>query len=140
MIGKAATGIEANGQKTVLPHASLMGAAGGMWASLPDVATWFEALCSGKVLAPSSSPTYVSAAAIVPGWSYGYGLVQFDASITNGGGVACGHSGNWPGYQTETFYFPDSKTTVIASMNGRPAAPVREVLIPAVERTLFMGQ
>lgn len=135
-VGTIADGLDKDGKKVSIPHATLMGAAGGIYATLPDVTTWFEALCSGKVLAPSSAATYVPAP-VVDGWNYGYGLVQFDAKITNGGGVACGHAGNWPGYNTETYYFPDWKTTVVAVLNGMQAAPVRDVLVPAVERTLF---
>lgn len=135
-IGTIADGIDANGKETTREHATLMGAAGGMFATLPDVTSWFEALCSGKVLAPSSAATYVPAP-IVDGWNYGYGLVKYDAKITNGGGIAYGHAGNWPGYNTETFYFPDSKITIVATLNGMKAAPVRDVLIPAVEKTLF---
>jgi D-alanyl-D-alanine carboxypeptidase len=93
-----------------------MGWAAGQIISTPsDVDRFFSALLAGKLLAPAQLKqmrTTVPAPEQGPGVRYGLGLMSFPLSC---GGLAWGHGGDIPGYNTNDAATEDGRAATIAT-------------------------
>lgn len=93
-----------------------MGWAAGQIISTPsDVDRFFSALLAGKLLAPAQLKqmrTTVPAPEQGPGVRYGLGLMSYPLSC---GGLAWGHGGDIPGYNTSNAATDDGRATTIAT-------------------------
>jgi D-alanyl-D-alanine carboxypeptidase len=100
---------------------SLSGAAGAIVSTADDVADFYRALLSGRVLKPAQLAT-MKTTLVNPGSDLnqrmGYGLERFPASC----GVAWGHSGSFPGYWGHAWSSGDGKRQAVLMVNIDPMA------------------
>jgi D-alanyl-D-alanine carboxypeptidase len=87
---------------------------GGIYSTPGDLARWGKLLYEGKIV-----DTTMMIAAAVPAKlgrevKYGLGVIIRQTSL----GVAYGHSGFFPGYLTEMYYFPQLKMCVVVQANS----------------------
>jgi D-alanyl-D-alanine carboxypeptidase len=100
-----------------------LGAAGGLWASGPDLARWDLALMEGRVLKPGSFRVMVSPKALSSGipTDYGCGLhvqhVDGETVLTHGGAVS--------GFLSINAMVPRTKSAVILLTNSEHLNPGR---------------
>jgi D-alanyl-D-alanine carboxypeptidase len=89
--------------------ASAHGAAGGMAASVEDVARWGDLLFSGGVVSPATLD------AMLPGPSeaYGLGIERIDLAGQQG----WGHGGALPGFSSFLWHLPDEGVTIAVVTN-----------------------
>ena len=104
-------------------------AAGGLWASAPDLARWGLALVEGKVLKPESFNLMTTRRKLADGrtkdYGCGLGIYQRD------GETVLMHSGAVSGYQSYNAVVPRTKSAVILLTNSEhldPGALHRTVL------------
>jgi CubicO group peptidase (beta-lactamase class C family) len=104
-------------------------AAGGLWASAPDLARWDLALVEGKVLKPESFHLMTTRRKLADGrtkdYGCGLGIYQRD------GETVLMHSGAVSGFQSYNAVVPRTKSAVILLTNSEhldPAALHRTVL------------
>ena len=98
-----------------------LGAAGGLWASGPDVARWDLALMEGRVLEPGSFRIMVSPKSLTSGvpTSYGCGLnIQH-----HGGETVLTHGGSISGFLATNTMIPRTKSAVILLTNSEHLDP-----------------
>ncbi len=88
-------------------------AAGQMIATPSDLNAFFSALIHGKLLpkAELAEMERTVPADLFPGARYGLGLISFPLSC---GGVAWGHGGDIPGYETRTEVTMDGRAATVA--------------------------
>jgi D-alanyl-D-alanine carboxypeptidase len=88
-------------------------AAGQMIATPSDLNTFFSALIHGRLLpaAQLAEMEKTVPAGPLPGTRYGLGLISFPLSC---GGVAWGHGGDIPGYETRTEVTMDGRAATVA--------------------------
>ncbi|BCY15470.1 serine hydrolase [Actinoplanes sp. L3-i22] len=88
-------------------------AAGQMIGTPSDLNTFFSALIHGKLLpkAQLAEMEKTVPADLFPGAAYGLGLIRFPLSC---GGVAWGHGGDIPGYETRTEVTADGRAASVA--------------------------
>jgi D-alanyl-D-alanine carboxypeptidase len=89
-------------------------AAGQMVASPTDLNKFFRALLGGRLLPAAmlaQMRTTVAADEIAPGAGYGLGLISIPLSC---GGVAWGHGGDIPGYETRGGVTEDGRAATVA--------------------------
>lgn len=98
---------------------SLFSSAGAMLSTETDLAKFYQALISGKVVSAASLTAMQQTIAMsgpgvgAPGYSYGLGLISHALSC---GGVAWGHAGNVAGYASWTAATADGRyATVVAN-------------------------
>ncbi|GAB3432842.1 serine hydrolase domain-containing protein [Actinophytocola sediminis] len=110
---------------------SMTGSAGTMVSTGPDLTRFVHALVTGKVLRPD---LLAQMRVTVPaeGGDYGLGLRKYPLPC---GGVAWGHGGNLPGYDTFTAATEDGRSA-FAVTNGRLADGDVANLRTAVESAL----
>jgi D-alanyl-D-alanine carboxypeptidase len=100
---------------------SLSGAAGAIVSTVDDVATFYRALLSGRLLKPAQLAT-METTLVNPNADLhqrmGYGLERFPASC----GVAWGHSGSFPGYWGHAWSSADGKRQAVLMVNIDPEA------------------
>lgn len=101
---------------------SLSGPAGAIVSTVGDVAAFYRALLSGRVLVPALLRTMMRT---IPGAEnsdlhqrMGLGLERFPTSC----GPAFGHSGSFPGYKTYAFSSANGKRQAVVMMNLDPTA------------------
>jgi CubicO group peptidase (beta-lactamase class C family) len=104
-------------------------AAGGLWASAPDLARWNLALLEGKVLKPESFRLMTTRRKLADGRTkdYGCGLGVYQRD----GETVLMHSGAVSGFQSYNAMVPRTKSAVILLTNGEhldPGALHRTVL------------
>jgi len=88
--------------------------AGGVVSNLDDLKVWAQALATGKLVSKRMHAEQLKFSA--PNTeSYGLGVM-------NAAGIAVGHSGEVPGYNSSMYYFPASKATSITLINRYPSA------------------
>ena len=102
--------------KAVTADPSVLGAAGGMYSTAADLATWVASLQSGKVIAPATlkamqTPRIDTA---------GYGTFV----ETLNGVPVIGHGGDLPGFHTQVYYFPKSGDTAVVLSNISRSKPL----------------
>ena len=92
---------------------------GGGFATSPlDLARWGHELYAGKALSPAARALMFDAAVparLGPETKYGLGVIVRPATPA---GRAWGHSGFFPGYQTELWHFPDAGVTLAIQINS----------------------
>ncbi len=110
---------------------SLSGAAGAIVSNVDDVAGFYRALFSGRLLKPALLKAMMTT---IPGGPdsdlkqrEGYGLERFPTSC----GAAWGHSGSFPGYKNYALSSADGKRQVVLMVNIDPTAE------PEPARALF---
>ncbi|GAA2846325.1 serine hydrolase [Actinoplanes cyaneus] len=88
-------------------------AAGQMIATPSDLNTFFSALIHGRLLpkAQLAEMQRTVPADLFPGARYGLGLISFPLSC---GGLAWGHGGDIPGYETRTEVTADGRAATVA--------------------------
>jgi D-alanyl-D-alanine carboxypeptidase len=100
---------------------SLSGAAGAIVSTVGDVATFYRALLSGRLLKPAQlatmKTTLVNPAADLH-QRMGYGLERFPASC----GIAWGHSGSFPGYWGHAWSSANGARQAVMMVNIDPEA------------------
>jgi D-alanyl-D-alanine carboxypeptidase len=90
---------------------------GGGWASTGhDLARWAKIIFEGKAYDPSLLPQVLEGvSAPMLGRDTKYGLCVIIRNTP--AGVSYGHSGFFPGYNTDMMYFPDHKIAVAVQIN-----------------------
>jgi D-alanyl-D-alanine carboxypeptidase len=90
---------------------------GGGWASTGhDLARWAKIIFEGKAYDPSLLPQVLEGvSAPMLGRDTKYGLCVIIRNTP--AGVSYGHSGFFPGYNTDMMYFPDQKIAVAVQIN-----------------------
>jgi D-alanyl-D-alanine carboxypeptidase len=107
--------------------------AGGGWSSTTrDLARWARMVYQWRAFDSTLAPLFLDGvpARLGPGVLYGLGVIIWPDTPL---GRALGHSGFFPGYQTEMRYFPDRRLAValqVNSSNGRtfPRSPGAAIL------------
>jgi D-alanyl-D-alanine carboxypeptidase len=90
---------------------------GGYATSARDLARWGHALYTGKAVSPKMRDLMISEAVparLGPETKYGLGVI---VRPTTPAGPTWGHSGFFPGYQTELIHFTDSGMTLAIQIN-----------------------
>jgi D-alanyl-D-alanine carboxypeptidase len=109
---------------------SLSGAAGGIVSTVGDVAVFYRALLSGRLIEPAllkSMKTTMPATGSDLKQRMGLGLERFPTSC----GAAWGHSGSFPGYWTYAFSSANGSRQAVVMVNMNPDA------VPEPARPLF---
>ena len=91
---------------------------GGYATSARDLARWGHALYTAKAISPKMRDLMVTEAVparLGPDTKYGLGVI---VRTTTPAGPSWGHSGFFPGYQTELVYFPDLGITMALQINS----------------------
>jgi D-alanyl-D-alanine carboxypeptidase len=100
---------------------SISGAAGAIVSTVDDVAGFYRALLSGRLLKPAQLATMKTTLAETKGDLHqrmGYGLERFPASC----GAAWGHSGSFPGYWGHAWSSANGKRQAVLMVNIDPSA------------------
>ena len=90
---------------------------GGYATSALDLARWSHALYGGKALSTSARDRMIGAAVparLGPNTKYGLGVIVREGTPV---GVTWGHSGFFPGYQTEMIYIVETGTALAIQIN-----------------------
>lgn len=97
-------------------HAQVPHAAGALRGNVLDMASWANALHSGKVLSQTSYTAMNSPTVLPDGTDidYGYGMGQSDVR----GAKAFGHSGGVFGFSTDSVYLPEHDVFVAVFANS----------------------
>jgi D-alanyl-D-alanine carboxypeptidase len=107
------------GDATKVLDPSWAWAAGSIVATPGDLAMWIEKVGSGSFYDAAQQKELLTT---VPtgeaNVDYGLGIIVFGAAITAGAGPGIGHDGAIPGYHTQSFYFPEKKTTLVAIVDS----------------------
>jgi D-alanyl-D-alanine carboxypeptidase len=105
----------ANGQFVINPQFEWTG--GGFATSALDLARWGRELYAGKAISPAARKLMLDAAVparLGPETTYGLGVIVRPATPV---GLTWGHSGFFPGYQTELLYVPDRGVSLAIQIN-----------------------
>ena len=90
-------------------------AGGGFVSSSPNLAEWAYQLYSGKLLPPDMQKEMLTGVPAKTGRDHQYGLgVQIRPTAY---GVSWGHGGWFPGYLSETEYFPEKEVAIAVQIN-----------------------
>ncbi|SRR5579871_137373 len=114
--GKKSEVIDENGDFIINPQFEWTG--GGIYSTTPDLALWGKLLYEGKVFDSSLLSLMldtVSAEELGPHTGYGMGVIVHSSQSL---GVFYGHSGFFPGYLAEMYYFPQYKTVIALQTNS----------------------
>jgi D-alanyl-D-alanine carboxypeptidase len=108
--------------------------AGGGFATSPlDLARWGRELYAGRAISPGARQMMLDAAVparLGPETKYGLGVIVRPATPV---GLAWGHSGFFPGYQTELLYLPDLGVSLAVQINtSAPRATGNRSLLRAL--------
>ncbi len=98
---------------------SLSGAAGAIVSTVDDVATFYRALLTGRLLAPTQLKAMKTTLPDPQGdlpQRMGLGLIRFTTAC----GYAWGHSGSFPGYWTHAWTSADGKRQAVLMLNEDP--------------------
>ena len=87
---------------------------GGIYSTTSDLAKWGKLLYEGKVVDTALMVKDAAAAKLGRDSKYGLGVIIRNTQQ----GLAYGHSGFFPGYMTELFYFPDKKLCIALQTNS----------------------
>lgn len=138
--GTLATGLSStNADLTHAYGLSWAWAAGAMVATPSDLVLWIERLGNGSFYdAATQSEVVTTVPTSQASMGYGLGMMVLSNAATGGAGAGYGHGGDIPGYHSQAFYFPDSKTT-IASISDSDAVSPNDITIVALS-VLFGGQ
>lgn len=109
-----------NGEFVINPQFEWAG--GGFATSANDLARWGHALYTGAALTPKARALMIDAAVpaqLGPNTRYGLGVIIRDTAV----GVVWGHSGFFPGYQTELIHVVGTGTTIALQVNSSAPRP-----------------
>jgi D-alanyl-D-alanine carboxypeptidase len=124
--GALAHGFDRDGADvTFALHPSAAWAAGAITATAGDLADWAMALYGGGVVAPALRDDMldlVDVGDLLPGASYGLGVIAFDAGVV--GTPLIGHGGAIPGFLSEMYYLPDHDSVIVTIVNSEEADPL----------------
>ena len=114
---------------------SIAGAAGQMIATPSDVNKFLAGVHTGKLLRPRelAEMRRTVPAKMLPGWSYGLGLIKFDLSC---GGTAYGHGGDADGYESRAAITTDGRAVTVVITNDDPAGDTTMKLIEVFDAAL----
>ena len=119
--GAMVPGYQAKKDVTNIYDPSVAWAAGAMVASPADLLTWIHALYGSEaVLSAASTKEMLT---FVPRSDYGLGVSFIGASSTLGNGRGLGHGGSIFGYQTQAFWFDETKVGVVAIVSDTKGDP-----------------
>jgi D-alanyl-D-alanine carboxypeptidase len=110
------------GPQPAIPEADgWLYAAGGLWASAPDLAKWDLALMGGRVLKPESFRLMTTPVSLADGRvrDYGCGLTVG----RNGGGVILSHGGAISGFRASNSMVPGTRSAVVMLINDEQSEP-----------------
>lgn len=147
--GYAGEGNEFGGKDKVIDEKGLFiinpqfeWAGGGYYSTTEDLARWGKYLYEGRAFDPDLLPILLQAvpAKLGRGTSYGLGVIIRQTSA----GIAQGHSGFFPGYLTEMYYFPDHKISIAVQANSSDFKKIRmntlKVLTEMVQTIVKLDQ
>ncbi|WP_207944559.1 serine hydrolase domain-containing protein [Actinomadura rubrisoli] len=103
---------------------SLAGAAGEIVSSASDLNRFYRALLSGRLLKPRQFKEMTTGVPVVPGFSYGLGLMKLKLSC---GTEVWGHSGGIQGSVSESLVAADGGRAVTSNFNGDWGGRIRPV-------------
>jgi D-alanyl-D-alanine carboxypeptidase len=98
-------------------------AGGGYATSAPDLARWGHALYTAKAVSPRARDLMIAAAVparLGPEARYGLGVIVRPATPV---GPTWGHSGFFPGYQSELVHLPERAITLALQVNSSAPRP-----------------
>jgi D-alanyl-D-alanine carboxypeptidase len=104
-----------NGEFVINPQFEWTG--GGYATSAIDLARWGDALYRGQAISPAARDRMIGAAVparLGPNTRYGLGVIVREGTPV---GVTWGHSGFFPGYQTELIHVVETRTTLAIQIN-----------------------
>lgn len=132
--GTIAPGFDSEGRNaSTRYHPSMGWTAGGLVASLPDAARFYDRLGQGRLLSAESQAEMLKGVPSQNGLLYGLGIyIDEEGAMVGGAAPAIGHDGDAFFYFTRVWYFPDTKTTLVALMNQEQTNP-NEVMDAAME-------
>jgi D-alanyl-D-alanine carboxypeptidase len=110
-----------NGTFVINPQFEWTG--GGYATSARDLARWGHALYAGNAISPKARDLMISSAVparLGPETKYGLGVIVRGATPA---GPTVGHSGFFPGYQTELVHFVTSGVTMAVQINSSAPRP-----------------
>jgi D-alanyl-D-alanine carboxypeptidase len=113
--------VNPNGVFVINPQFEWTG--GGYATSAGDLARWGHALYTAKAISIRARDLMISEAVparLGPETRYGLGVIVRPATPA---GPAWGHSGFFPGYQTELLHLPDRKLTLAIQVNTSAPRP-----------------
>lgn len=87
---------------------------GGIYSTTSDLAKWGKLLYEGKVVETALLFSSAVPAKLGKDTKYALGVIIRSTSS----GIAYGHSGFFPGYMTELFYFPEYRMSVAIQCNS----------------------
>jgi D-alanyl-D-alanine carboxypeptidase len=99
-------------------------AAGGLVATTADLELFLDALFAGELLAPEQVEAMTTKHADVLGHDYGYGIFARDF----GCGVAWGHDGGLPGFNSLAVHVPELHESVVVAINESVRGSVVEAI------------
>lgn len=109
---------------------------GGYASTAQDLARWTKMIYEGKAFSSDLLPQVldgVAAPMLGRETKYGLGVIIRKTSL----GTSYGHSGFFPGYMTDTMYFPDQKVAVALQVNTSVSRslgkPLSRVLVEVME-------
>lgn len=108
--------IAPNGEFIINPQFEWTG--GGVYANTTDLAKWGKMLYEGNAFDPAMLPVMedgVPARMLGRNTNYGLGVIIRQSPDY---GVSYGHSGFFPGYMTEMYYFPKYKMCIAVQTNS----------------------
>jgi D-alanyl-D-alanine carboxypeptidase len=121
----------ANGVFVINPQFEWTG--GGYATSAPDLARWGHALYTARAVSPKMRDLMISSAVparLGPETGYGLGVIVRRATPV---GATWGHSGFFPGYQTELLHLPDRHVTLALQINSSaPRTPGSRPMLRAL--------
>jgi D-alanyl-D-alanine carboxypeptidase len=102
-----------DGQFAINPQFEWTG--GGMASTTEDLARWAKLMYEGRAFPARMLDEMLNGvpAKLGPNAKYGLGVIIRPTSF----GTSYGHSGFFPGYMTEMFYFPEQKVAVAVQVN-----------------------
>ncbi len=92
-----------------------LNAAGGIWASAPDIARWDIALMLGRMLKPGSMRLMTTPVTLSDGRIKDYGCGM--SIRRDGGGYVLSHGGAVSGFRASNTLIPRTKSAVVVLMN-----------------------
>ena len=103
-----------NGKFAINPQFEWCG--GGIASTTEDLARWGKMIYEGRAFHPSLLPELLNGvpARLGPEAKYGLGVIIRPVGAL---GISYGHSGFFPGYQTEMMYFPNYKIATAVQIN-----------------------
>ncbi|HTJ26999.1 MAG TPA: serine hydrolase domain-containing protein [Candidatus Limnocylindria bacterium] len=104
---------------------SLMGAAGAMVSDMADMKRWVRLYVTGKTNGPATQRARLHCV-----WT-GVGNLSFGLGIGCSAGWY-GYTGGLPGYNTAGYYFPSTRTTIVAFVMMQSETP-----FPGVANSIF---